>query len=250
MQIGETVYTVTGCQIPGEYTVVALLGEQRGTDDRRNLAVARRADGPHEVLVEDNAGCWPLGNEDDADDNRDTFAAVGGGKEGQDEEALAAAAKAGAFRVLDHLADIRAIDAGLADWIAERAHEACRNLARTEYEVWLVPQGVAFAQGYTKGATMLGSSEDLEAVREIVARAASETFCEEGGEYDRIFDECAAARPEEEPEGFSEPAIAHDKFVEAARRDLCFDAGDLKTVRVREVRWNPAGTECRFVRVV
>lgn len=124
MQIGETVYTVTGGQIPGEYTVVALLGEQRETDDRRNLAVARRVDGPHEVLVEDNAGCWPLGDEDDADDNRETFAAVGGGKEGQDEEALAAAAKAGAFRVLDHLPDIRAIDAELADWIAERAHEA------------------------------------------------------------------------------------------------------------------------------
>ena len=129
MKIGEKVLTVTGGRVPGEYTVVALLGEQRYTDDCHNLAVARCIDGHHEIIHEDNATRWEIGDEGDAENNRDTFAVLAGAKlePDVDEEKLDALAKAGAWRVLHHLGEIRAIDANLADWIAERANEAFRK---------------------------------------------------------------------------------------------------------------------------
>ena len=109
----------------GEYTIVALIGEQAYTDDAHNLAIGRAADGHHDILVEDNASVWVLGNEDDVDCNAGMFAALGGSRDTDMDGPNLRNEIADGVRILrDNLDDIRAIDAGIADWIADRADEA------------------------------------------------------------------------------------------------------------------------------
>lgn len=109
----------------GDYTIVALIGEQTHTDDAHCLAVGRAADGHHDVLVSDNASVWVLGDADDADCNAGMFAALGGSRDTDMDGPDIRNEIADGVRILrDNLDDIRAIDADLADWIADRADEA------------------------------------------------------------------------------------------------------------------------------
>ena len=120
MNTNETVNTNAG-----QYTIVALIGEQTHTDDAHRLAVGRAADGHHDVLVSDNASVWVLGNEDDADCNAGMFAALGGSRDTDMDGPNLRNEIADGVRILrDNLDDIRAIDADIADWIADRADEA------------------------------------------------------------------------------------------------------------------------------
>lgn len=249
--IGDKIATTAGT-----YTISAVLRDDGASDTSRTLYIGRHdpddanPDGWFDVLAEDNASCWPLGSEDDADQNAGAFAWLGGSNASDmDSPELPDQVRAGVALLRSLLDDIRATDAGLADWISDRCDDADEwaGAFHVAYQAWLVPQGVGFSQGYTKGAIMLGESDDLEDIREVVAKAADATFREDGGEYDRIFDECAAAHPEQEPDGFSEPEIACKEFVESARRDLCFDAGDLKRVLVRKVRYTRDGAAPEFV---
>ena len=76
MNTNDTIHTNAG-----DYTIVALIGEPTHTDDAHNLAVGRATDGHYDILVEDNASVWVLGNEDDADCNAGMFAALGGSRD-------------------------------------------------------------------------------------------------------------------------------------------------------------------------
>lgn len=109
----------------GDYTIVAALGTQTYTDSAHNLAVGRHTDGHYDILVEDNASVWVLGNADDADCNAGMFAALGGSRDtDMDGPGLRDEIAEGVRVLRDNLDDIRSVDADIADWIAERADEA------------------------------------------------------------------------------------------------------------------------------
>lgn len=120
MNTNDTIHTNAG-----SYTIVALIGEQTYTDSSHNLAVGRHTDGHYDILVEDNASVWVLGNADDADCNAGAFAAIAGATySDMDAPDLRDYIRAGVEIVRDNLDDIRAVDADIADWIADRADEA------------------------------------------------------------------------------------------------------------------------------
>lgn len=120
MTNNETVITNAG-----QYTIIALLGEQYGTDNRHNLAIGRHADGHTDIIVQDNATTWALGNADDEDCNAGQFAALAGATySDMDAPDLRDYIRRGADMVSEYDEVIRAIDADLADWIAARVDEA------------------------------------------------------------------------------------------------------------------------------
>lgn len=120
MNTNDTIHTNSG-----DYTVLASIGEQVYTDAAHNLAVGRHTDGHCDILVEDNASVWTLGNADDADCNAGAFAAIAGATySDMDAPDLRDYIARGVEIVRDNLDAIRAVDADIADWIAERADEA------------------------------------------------------------------------------------------------------------------------------
>lgn len=104
----------------GEYTVIAIIRFEGSCDNSINLYVGRHADGHCDLIATDNASNWIVGDEDDAQHNYDHFDLLGD-------------------RV--DIDAIRAVDAALADWIAERQEAAEKTIlvARTEddcYQNW------------------------------------------------------------------------------------------------------------------
>lgn len=120
-EIGETIQTAAG-----RYTIAAILDPA----GELNLFVARHdADeanpkGWSDLLVEDNASAWPLGDEDDHEKNALQFATIGGGKEGDDAATLAEAVRVGTFHIISQCREIENADKDLADWITDRACDA------------------------------------------------------------------------------------------------------------------------------
>lgn len=83
----------------GHYTVVAEIYDDGGRDDSVSLYVGRYADGHCDLIAVDNAANWVVGDEYDSERNAAQFEELG---DRVDIEA------------------IRAVDADLADWIADR----------------------------------------------------------------------------------------------------------------------------------
>lgn len=113
--IGETRYTDAG-----EYTIVALVHDDGCGDQSISLYVGRAADGHHDLIASDNASMWVVGNEDNAELNRDQWNAI-----------------AKRCDVAPVLAEVRKIDADLADWLSARYHDAQTALvimARADYD--------------------------------------------------------------------------------------------------------------------
>ena len=114
------------------------------------------------------------------------------------------------------------------------------------YDIYLVPNGRLrdfdrgyLGTGYPDHCECWGNDMTLEEVREHYRELADENFRRDDGEYDRIWDECAMTHPDQE--GFSEPEIACEKYL----NELTADPdplkwpwiewhNDLKWVRVRE----------------
>ena len=93
----------------GEYTIVAHVFDDRNCDDSINLYVGKAADGHHDMIASDNASMWVVGDENDAERNRNQWDLI--------------AARCDVAPVLD---DVRKIDSDLADWLANRYDEARR----------------------------------------------------------------------------------------------------------------------------
>lgn len=110
--IGETRYTDAG-----EYTIVAHVHDDGGSDQSINLYVGRAADGHHDLIASDNASMWVVGNEDDHELNRGQWDAI--------------AERCDVAPVLD---EVRKIDADLADWLGDRYHEATTALVIVKRE--------------------------------------------------------------------------------------------------------------------
>lgn len=95
-----------------------------------------------------------------------------------------------------------------------------------------------------------GDYDTIEEVKQRIRELADENFRRDGGEYDRIWDECAAAHPEVEPEGFVEPERACREFCDRCADSFGFEwRDDLKWVRIREMVENAAGNRT-FVKVL
>ena len=115
--IGETCYTDAG-----EYTIVAHVHDDGCCDQSINLYVGRAADGHHDMIASDSASLWVVGNEDDAELNRDHWDAI-----------------AGRCDVAPVLDEVRKIDSGLADWLGDRYQEATTALVivkRADYDAY------------------------------------------------------------------------------------------------------------------
>lgn len=113
--IGETRYTDAG-----EYTMVAHVHDDGCTDASIDLYVGRAADGHHDLIASDNASMWVVGDENDAERNRDQWIAI--------------ADRCDVAPVID---EVRKIDADLADWLAARYNEAQTALViidRADYD--------------------------------------------------------------------------------------------------------------------
>lgn len=110
--IGETCSTDAG-----EYTIVAHVHDDGCCDESINLYVGRAADGHHDMIASDNASMWVVGDENDAELNRDQWDAI--------------AARCDVAPVLD---EVRKIDSDLADWLAARHNEANEFAARIAEE--------------------------------------------------------------------------------------------------------------------
>ena len=127
----------------------------------------------------------------------------------------------------------------------------------TVYEIWLVDNGslADFGRGWhlqrTATANMLlGEFTSLDEVKARIRELADENFRRDGGDYDRIWDECEAAHPEQADEGFSEPEIACEKYCAACADAFGFEWNDdLKWVCVREMVEDDDGNR-EFVRVM
>lgn len=83
----------------GHYTVAAEIYDDGGRDDSVSLYVGRHADGHCDLIAVDNASNWVVGSEDDLELNAAQMEQLGD-------------------RV--DIDAIRAVDADLADWIADR----------------------------------------------------------------------------------------------------------------------------------
>lgn len=95
-----------------------------------------------------------------------------------------------------------------------------------KYDIYLVPNGRLrdFARGilgagYPDGCQLWGHDLTLDEVRERYRALADQNFRRDGGEYDRIWDRCAAEHPEQAAEGFSEPETACAKYLDELTAD-------------------------------
>ena len=113
--IGEMVSTDGG-----DYTIEAHVHDDGCCDQSINLYVGRAADGHCDLIASDNASMWLVGDADDAERNRDQWESI---TERCD--------------VAPVIAEVRKIDADLADWLSERWHKANTALAiisREDYD--------------------------------------------------------------------------------------------------------------------
>lgn len=113
--IGDKVYT--DC---GEYTIITHVHDDMCTGESVNLYVGKAADGHHDMIASDSASMWVVGNEDDAELNRDHWCTI--------------AERCDVAPVID---EVRKIDADLADWLAARYNEAQTALViidRADYD--------------------------------------------------------------------------------------------------------------------
>ena len=94
---------VTDC---GEYTILAQIATGGSADKVIDLYVGRAADGHHDLIATDNSTNWIVGDADNAENNRAHWELI-----------------AERIGEIDFDA-IRAIDADLAEWLADRKAEA------------------------------------------------------------------------------------------------------------------------------
>lgn len=229
--IGEIV--VTDC---GEYEIVAHIHDDGSSDTSLNLYVGKYADGHHDLIASDSASMWVVGDEDDAERNHSHWELI-----------------ANRVGEIDFDA-IRIVDADLADWLEDRHGESWES---ESYEIWLVPNGRMSdfmrgmtGSGYPDACKYWGTFDSIDEVKARIYELADENFRRSGGEYDRIWDECADTKPEEADQGFSEPEIACDKYCQECADAFGFEWNDdLKYVRVRKVR-NLRNGEADFVEVI
>ena len=116
------------------------------------------------------------------------------------------------------------------------------------YDIYLVPNGRLLdfergylGTGYPDACECWGNDMELDELRKRYRELADENFRRDGGEYDRIWDECASTHPEREAEGFPEPETACAKYLDELTADpdpLCWSRiewhDDLKWVCIRE----------------
>jgi hypothetical protein len=229
--VGETV--VTDC---GEYEIVAHIYDDGASDNSLNLFVGKAADGHHDLIASDNASMWIVGDEDDVERNQEHWKLIY--ERGVEVDFY----------------EIGEIDEELADWLRARHDESWDG---ESYEIWLVPNGRMgdfrrgmTGRGYPDACQYWGTFDSVDEVKSRLRELADENFRRSGGEYDRIWDECADARPEEAEQGFSEPEIACEKYCQECADALGFEWNDdLKYVRVRKVR-NLRDGDTAFVEVV
>lgn len=95
----------------GEYEILAYINGGGYADKHIDLFVGRAAAGGHcDLIVSDNASMWTVGDEDDAERNREHWELIN-------------------ERVGDvDFGSIHAIDADLADWLDERKAEAAVSI--------------------------------------------------------------------------------------------------------------------------
>lgn len=136
--IGETEYTDAG-----KYTIVAHVHDDMCTDESINLYVGKAADGHHDMIASDNASMWVVGDEDDAGRNRDHWCRI--------------AARCDVMPVLD---EVRKIDGDLADWLADRYHDA-------QTAIVIVPKS-DYDNGDISNATVVNctAADDYDAIVE------------------------------------------------------------------------------------
>lgn len=135
---GETCYTDAG-----EYTIVAHVHDDMCTDESVNLYVGKAADGHHDMIASDNASMWAVGDENDASRNRYHWCTI-----------------AARCDVESVLTEVRKIDGDLADWLADRYHDAQTAMviiAKSDYD-----------DGDTCNATVVNCavSDDYDAIAE------------------------------------------------------------------------------------
>lgn len=136
--VGETVMTDAG-----EHTILAHVHDDGCCDESINLYVGRDAKGYCNLIASDNASEWVVGDEDDAERNRDHWDMI--------------ESRCDVAPVLD---EVRKIDAQLADWLGDRYREAVTALVivkRADYDV-----------GDTSDCTVVKCSEgdDYDAISE------------------------------------------------------------------------------------
>ena len=116
------------------------------------------------------------------------------------------------------------------------------------YDIYLVPNGRLrdfdrgyLGTGYPDHCECWGNDMEVDELRKRYRELADENFRRDGGEYDRIWNECALAHPEREAEGFTEPETACAKYLDELTADpdpLCWSRiewhDDLKWVCIRE----------------
>lgn len=116
------------------------------------------------------------------------------------------------------------------------------------YDIYLVPNGRLrdfgrgyLGTGYPGACECWGNDMEVDELRKRYRELADENFRRDGGEYDRIWNECALAHPEREAEGFTEPETACAKYLDELTADpdpLCWSRiewhDDLKWVCIRE----------------
>ena len=91
----------------GQYTVIRDCGRYGTGDGRHGVWIGRHSDGHCDMLVCDNGSVWVLGDADDADVNRDQWAAATSGVD--------------ANVLIEHG---REEDASLGNWLKDRWAEA------------------------------------------------------------------------------------------------------------------------------
>lgn len=92
----------------GKYEIIACVYDDCCTDTSISLYVGRADDGHCDLIADDNASAWVVGNDDD-DINADQFRAIG-------------------HRYNYAIDDIIAIDHDLADYLIERHGSAIRHI--------------------------------------------------------------------------------------------------------------------------
>lgn len=109
--IDETVATDAG-----DYTIVAHVHDDGCCDESINLYVGKAADGHHDLIASDNASMWVVGDREDAGRNRDQWVEI----------------LERCPNIAPLLAEVRKIDADLADWLDDRYQEANAALVIVE----------------------------------------------------------------------------------------------------------------------
>jgi hypothetical protein len=220
--IGKSVY-VDG----GKYEILVYINGGGYADEHIDLYVGRATDGHHDLIVSDNASMWAVGDEDDAERNREHWELI-------------------TERVGDiYFGSIRAIDADLADWLEDRKAEADEAKSAMTYEerydVHLIKAGDQFWHKGIVAAShqLMGNFRTLDEVREAFREWAEETYdeCLRDGDFAEalgegsIDDDVAVAAADEKVDKLRE------EFSASAANTLSLEWRlDSKYLRVCKVR--------------